>query len=217
MVAVEQGQERGLGSRGPLHTAEAHGLDAVLEILQGHREILGPDGGPLADRRGLGRLVVGESQHRQLLPGVREGSECEYDLRNLAGDHGQGVAEDDQFRVAVDELAGRAQMNDAARLRGLIAQSVHMGHHVVAKLGLVGLRRVEVEVVQVCFEGGDLRVGDVEAQRLFALGEGEPESSPGREAVPVGPEFLHGTGGVPGLQRRLVSIAGFHGSWAPGA
>ena len=54
-------------------------------------------------------------------------------------------------------------MDDAACLRGLIAQSVHMGHHIVAKLGLVGLRRIEVEVVQVCFEGGDLRVGEAVA------------------------------------------------------
>ena len=66
VVAVEQFQETGLRAGRALVAECLDGGDAMLDFGQVHRQVVGPEARPLADRRRLGRLEMGEAQAGQV-------------------------------------------------------------------------------------------------------------------------------------------------------
>ncbi len=66
VVAAEQFQEAGLRAGGALRAAGLQLRNAMLELLQVHAQVVGPQAGPLADRGRLGRLEVREAQAGQV-------------------------------------------------------------------------------------------------------------------------------------------------------
>ena len=74
----------------------------------------------------------------------------------------------------------------------LAAVGLHVGHHVVAQLLLQRLGDVEVDIVAVRAQLGELLIGDVEAEFLLGLGQGYPEAAPGAELLQLAPVLEHG-------------------------
>ena len=94
----------------------------------------------------------------------------------------------DQVGVVGHVATGRAQVDDRPRRRGGVAEGMDVGHHVVPEPALVGARRLEVDVVDLRAQLGDLRLGDLQAELALRLGQRDPEPSPGRDPAPAGPE-----------------------------
>ena len=99
------------------------------------------------------------------------------------------VAHLDKLGVVGHETARRAEVDDAFRLRADLAERADVAHHVVADLRLDALRFLEVDVVEVGAHFVELFVGDRKSERLFALGEREPETPPGG-VLPLGREVV---------------------------
>ena len=103
----------------------------------------------------------------------------------LGSDESHGVAKDQQLRIAVDELTGRAKVDDSPSLRCQIPERMDMRHDIMTKAFLKFRGDREVDVVQIVPDGLELLVGYIQAQFLLRLGERQPESSPYAEAMGV--------------------------------
>ena len=66
MVAVEQREEAGLGTGRAFGAAGLECRESMFDFRQIQDQIVGPQTGPLADRRRLGGLQMGESQAGQI-------------------------------------------------------------------------------------------------------------------------------------------------------
>jgi hypothetical protein len=68
---------------------------------------------------------------------------------------------------------------------------VDVGHHVVAEPLLVAPHRVQVDVVQVGAHLSERGIGNVEAEALLLLGQGEPQAAPDAGPLLGTPQALH--------------------------
>ena len=66
VVAVKEGQKASLRAGRPFGPAEFEAGEPVLDLLQVEYQVVAPKRGPLADRRRLGRLQMGEAEARQV-------------------------------------------------------------------------------------------------------------------------------------------------------
>ena len=201
-VALEEFEEGGLRAGGALDAPESDGVAGAFEPGEREREVVGPVGGAFAQGGGLGGLVVGEGEDGQVAEGDGEVGERVDASGDFHCDQAEGIAQEEQFGVAVDELAGGAEMDDGAGFGGDIAQRVDVGHDVVAELVFVcgGSCDVLVGDFEVFAELVELGGGDGQAQLLLGLGQCEPESAPGFELSPGRPDRLHLGRGVAGCQ-----------------
>lgn len=122
VVAVKQGEERGLRSGRALDATEAEVVLCPPEVAQIPQELLEPERRALADRRQLGRLEVGEAERRQRAVLLGKGSEARDDGRELVEQEREAVAQEDEVGVAAERsatgrVAGRsARATDCSRL-----------------------------------------------------------------------------------------------------
>ncbi len=181
-VVVEECEEGGLGSGGAFQAAKAQAVEASFDFFEGKDKVVGPEGGAFADGGGLGGLEVGEAEGWQIAVFGGEGCESIDDARELLSDETERLADLDEVGVADDVLGGGSEVNDGAGGWGGVTKGMDVGHDVVAELGFVTGGGVEVDVVEVIADVGDLVLGDVEAEFALGLGEGEPEAAP--EGVP---------------------------------
>ena len=101
VVAVEQPQEAGLRAGRPLGTAGPQPFEPMLDFGQVERQVVGPEARPLADRRRLRRLQVGEAQSRRGPLGFGETGQPVDDQDNLIADQCEGLAEQDRSVLSV--------------------------------------------------------------------------------------------------------------------
>src|SRR5205085_12295371 len=97
--------------------------------------------------------------------------------------------------------ARRAQVDERPSGRSLIAEVMDVGHHVVAQSPFVFASLVEVRVIEM---GAQLRqrgVRNVEAQRLLAFHQCQPQPAPQTDAALLAPEHPHRGGSVASRKR----------------
>ncbi len=82
-------------------------------------------------------------------------------------------------------------MDDRFSFRALVSVGMHVGHHVMPQLSLVIGCDFQIEVVSEAAKLPDLLVGDLEAEPLLVLGQGNPERSPGPKPAFVAPHGGH--------------------------
>ena len=116
MVAVEQGQEAGLGAGGALDAAEAQVVAQALEVGQIDHQFLQPQAGALADGGQLGRLEVGEAQGRLIAPLFGEARQAVDHPGQLGLEDVEAVAQHDQVGVVAHVAAGGTQVDDRRSL-----------------------------------------------------------------------------------------------------
>ena len=182
----------------------------MVDFLQVHVELVGPEGGPLAHRGELGGLAVGVGKAGHGLVFVGEFGQQGKHAQQLFAHQLQRLAHDDDVGVVAHIAAGGAQVDDALGVRALQAVGVDVAHHVVAALLLPADGVLIVDVVGVGLQLGDLLVGDGKALPLFGFGQGDPEFSPSTELVVVGEDVLHLPAGVAGLEGGNVSVVFCH-------
>ena len=98
------------------------------------------------------------------------------------------------------------------RRRRLIAEMMHVSHHVVPEAPLVLRRRRQVGVVEVRPHRGERRVGDVEPELALALRQRQPHPPPQPDAVTLAPQPLHRGRGVAGAEGGAVAVVGHRNS-----
>ncbi len=101
-------------------------------------------------------------------------------------------------------------MENGAGVGGDVAVGVNVRHDVMSEPLLVGAGGVEVDILGVVLELGDLFGRDVQTQRAFGLGQRDPETPPGAELAPGGPESEHLGAGVAGGERVFVDVEAVH-------
>ena len=210
IVAVEEGQEAGLGAGGPLHAQEPElgarrSISARSRISSWHQSVARL---PTVTSWAGWKWVYprqGRSFHRTAKIG--EG----VDRRDeLIADQVQGLSDQDQVGVVGDVATGRPQMDDRAGHGRRVAQRMDMGHHVVAEPPLVGFGGGEVDRLDLGAERVDLLVADVQPQRALGLGQRDPEPTPGGELDLGRPEPGHPPAGVAGDQGIVVNFVITH-------
>ena len=77
-------------------------------------------------------------------------------LRSVSSSRSSAVAQAQRVGVVFDVHRGRAQVDDAAADRALLGVGPHLGHQVVVDFGLDLLRALQVHVVLVGAQVGDL-------------------------------------------------------------
>lgn len=176
MVAIEEGEERGLRAGGALDATEAQRSQAMLQVFQAQRQFLGPEGGPLADGSKLGGLKVRVAERGQVFPVLREGGERVDGVGQPLGQELHRVAEDEQVGVTADVLRGGAEVNDALGGRRRLLEGADVGHHVMAQAFFPLGSACEVDVVQGGFHLAE-RVGSdaVHAEVAFVASQRQPE------------------------------------------
>ena len=109
VVAAEKLQKAGLGAGRSLHAAGLERRQAMLDFLQVLHQVVGPQAGPLAHRRGLGRLEVGKAQAgKAAIPCGERGQAI--DGRHQPGTQQlERFAEQDQIGIVGDVAARRAR------------------------------------------------------------------------------------------------------------
>ena len=191
----------------------------MVDLLQVHHQLVGPQGGTLAHGGGLGRLAVGVGHAGHVLVLLGKTGQLGQYADELFADELQTLTHHDDVGVVADIAAGRAQMDDALGFRALHPVSVHMRHHVVAHLLFLFARHIVVDVVHMGFQLLHHFGGDV-GQALLHLcaGQRHPQAAPGAELVVIREDVLHLIGGVTGGKRADIAVMLRHwkSSYAPG-
>ena len=144
LVAREQLEEAGLGSRGALGRAGSQRFETMFDRFEIKNQVVDPQAGSLSDRGGLSRLKVGEGEAGQV---AVLGSEfCHLVDRGRQAFSGElkSFANQQQVRVVGHKATGRAEVDDPAGVRALVPICVHMSHHIVAQFTLVFGRRIQI-------------------------------------------------------------------------
>jgi hypothetical protein len=114
-------------------------------------------------------------------------------------------ADHHQLGVVGHEAAGRAEVDDLRRVGPrLLPEVAHVGHHVVADLGLDRAHPGEVEVVAGRPQRRDLRRRHRQPERVLRLGERDPQVAPQQRPPAVAPIGEHVRGRVALGERALV-------------
>ena len=206
VVALEQLQERRLGSGGALGAQQLQGGDAILHLVQVHEQLVHPQGGPLAHGDQLGSLEVGKAQggHGLILPG--ELGQAVDNPHQLVLHQLQALPHEDHVGVVAHIAAGGTQVDDGHGLGAQLAIGVDMGHHVVAQLllPLGGLGIVDVGEMGLQFI--HLLLGHGQTQLHLRPGQGHPQPPPGGELLVRGEQIQHLVAGIAGGKGALISI-----------
>ncbi|KAH3663372.1 hypothetical protein OGAPHI_005362 [Ogataea philodendri] len=204
VVAVEQRQERGLGSGGSLDTTESQIVSGTLHVSEIPEQLLDPQGGSFSNSSELGRLEMGPSQDRQVFVLQGELGQSVDHVHQLWDQHVVGVSQENEIGIISDIARGGSQMDDSGSSRTGGPENMDVGHHVVSYNGLL------------FFGSLDLLVGDLEVlghllnsfvsdhrktERLLGDSQVVPQLSPGGESVTQREDLGHLLRRVPRRQR----------------
>ncbi len=210
VIAVEEGQEAGLGAGRPLDAEELQAVDPALDLVEVKHEFITPERRALADSDELGRLEVGVAEAREILPAEGEVGQGVDGPDKAVANVLQGLADQDQVGIVGDVTARGPEVDDRAGVGRGVAEGMDVGHHIVAEPFLVGAGGVEVDRLDVLSQLGDLAFSDVQTQLALGLGQGNPEASPGGELALRGPEGQHLPAAIAAGQGALEGVADFH-------
>ena len=179
----------------------------MVDLVEVHHQLVGPQSGTLAHGGGLGGLAVGvgHAGHILVLLG-KLGQFCQH-ADELLAHQLKALTHHDDVGVVADVAAGGAQMDDACCLGALLAVGVDMAHNVVAHQLLPLDGDLIVDVVHMSFQLGHHLGGDI-GQALLHLGpgQGHPQAAPGAELVVVREDVLHLIGGISGGKGADITV-----------
>ena len=174
MIALEEVEERGLGAGGAFDAAKPQRADAMQQLFGIEREILHPECHALSYRRELRRLEVRVREAGKSAVTARGFPHGDEERANAAEQQLHRLAHQDEVRVVGHIGARRAEVNEGARCRRLIAKVMDMCHHIVAQAALVLRRLLEIGVVEMRVQLRERGVRNVEAQLLLAFHQRQP-------------------------------------------
>ena len=179
----------------------------MVDLLQVHHQLIGPQGRALAHGGGLSGLAVGVGHAGHVLVLLGKTGQLGQHADELFADELQTLTHHDDVGVVADVAAGRTQMDDACRLGALLAVGVDMAHDVVADQLLAGNGDIVVDIVHMGFQLLHHFGGDV-GQALLHLcaGQRHPQTAPGAELVVIREDVLHLIGGVTGGKRADIAV-----------
>ena len=215
-IALEQLHEGSLGAGGTLDAAQLQSSQTVVDLLQVHHQLVGPQGGTLAHGGGLGRLAVGVGHAGHVLVFLgKAGQLCQH-ADELFAHQLQALPHDDDVGVVAHIAAGGTQMDDAGCLGALLAVGINVAHHVVAHQLFALNGHFVIDVVHMGFQLGHHVGGDV-GQALVHLGpcQCHPQATPGAELVVIGEDVLHLVRGIPGGKRADITVMLRHWLFPP--
>ena len=206
VVALEQLQERRLGSGGALGAQQLQGGDAILHLVQVHEQLVHPQGGPLAHGDQLGSLEVGKAQggHGLILPG--ELGQAVDNPHQLVPHQLQALPHEDHVGVVAHIAAGGTQVDDGHGLGAQLAIGVDVGHHVVAQLLLPLGGLGVVDVGEMGLQLIHLLLGHGQTQLHLCPGKSHPQPPPGGKFLVRGEQIQHLVAGIAGGKGALISI-----------
>ena len=97
----------------------------------------------------------------------------------------------DQPVVVAHEGARRAEVDVLAGLGRHLAEVMHVRHDVVPEIALDDGDPVEVDLLARRVHGHDGTIGDVDAERPFLLGKGDPQVAPDERLHARGKDRRH--------------------------
>lgn len=147
MIALEEGQERCLGSSRSLDPTESNVLTSTSEIAKIPKQLLDPKSGTFADSCQLGRLKVGEAQGREVFVLLCKGAEALDDTSELGQEDIETIAKDDKISVVGHIARGGTQVNDTRSAGAGNAKGVDVCHNIVATLLLLGSSQSVVDII----------------------------------------------------------------------
>jgi hypothetical protein len=100
VIAVEESQERSLGTGRTLDASEAEVRPRSLQVSQVPQQLLDPEGSSLADSRQLSWLEVGEAEGGQVTVLLGEGGQAGDDDGELGQKDVETLSEEDEVGVA---------------------------------------------------------------------------------------------------------------------
>ena len=179
----------------------------MVDLVEVHHQLVGPQGGALAHGGGLGGLAVGVGHAGHVLVLFGKVGQLGQHANELFADELQALPHHDDVGVVAHIAAGSTQMDDAGGLGALLAVGIDVAHHVVADQLLPGNGDVIVDIVHMGFQLGHHLGGDI-GQALLHLGPGQrhPQAAPGAELVVIREDVLHLIGGVAGGKRADITV-----------
>ena len=207
VVAVKELEEARLRAGRALRAEQLRLADLVLDVLEVHQELLDPERRALADGRRLCGLEVRESQRRQILVFLRELRKHADDVDKLFADDLHRLGHDDDIGIIAHVAARRAEVDDASRLRALLAVGVDMAHHVVADYALARFGDLIVDVVGMRLELVDLLLRDRQAELHLAFRQRDPQAAPRFELHIRREKVFHLLVGIAGGKWGFVGVS----------
>ena len=207
VIAVEQLEEARLRAGRALRAEQLRLADLILDVLEIHQEFLNPERRALADGRRLGGLEVRESERRQVLVLRRELRKHADDVDELLPDDFHRLGHDDDIGIVAHVAARRAEVDDAGRLRALLAVGIDVAHHVVAHEALTRFGDLIIDVVGMRLELVNLLLRDRQAQLHLALRQRDPQAAPCPELHIGREKIFHLLIGIAGGQWGFIGVS----------
>ena len=206
-IALEQLHKRSLRAGGTLDTAQLQNSKTVVDLLQVHHQLVGPQGGALAHGGGLSGLAVSVGHAGHVLVFLGEAAQLCQHTDQLFAHQFQTLTHHDDVGVVAHIAAGGTQMDDAGSLGALLAVGVHMAHHVVAHQLFALDGHFIVDIVHMGFQLSHHIGGDVgQALLHFGPGQRHPQAAPCAELVIVREDILHLVRGIAGGKGADITI-----------
>ena len=205
-VSVEEVHEAGLGAGGAPAAQEAHIFDDEVQLLYVAEQVLHPQSGTLAHGDQLSGLIVGVAQGGHILVGVGKLPQIGQHLQKLCPQVFQAVPIDHNVGVVGDVAGGSTQVDDAGGRGSHLAVGIDMGHDIMAHQLLPLGGHGVVDVGNVGLQLPDLLLGDVQAQLVLGLGQGNPQLPPGLVAHILGEKVEHILRSVAAGQGGFVAV-----------
>jgi hypothetical protein len=215
VISPEQLEEAVLGARSSLGSPDAVAGQQVLQILPIDHQLLQPEQGTLSERGRLSRLKVGVAQTAQALVLFGETGQFPDHPQQPAAQDRQSLVVLNQLGVVRNEAAGCTQVNDAFGLGALLPVGVNAGHHIVTELPLQAGHGLEVDIIPLGPQLGQLLAIDAQTKLGLAFRQCDPQPPPGTEFVRVGEDRTHFAAGVPLYQRIRIAPLVFLHAHAP--
>ncbi len=178
----------------------------MFQFCQIQHQVVGPHGGAFTDGGGLSGLEVGQAQARQIAVTGGKGGQPINDRHQPDTNDIDRFAQQNQIGVVRDETTGGSPVDDRPRRGADIAVSVHVGHYVVAETAFILPRGIEVDVLRLALQLGNLLVGNRQAQFLLGLSQRDPQESPGAKFALIAPQTAHLVRSVPADQGVLIQF-----------
>ena len=208
MVTVKQFDEGSLGSDGSLGTTRFNLAFQLFNVGQVKQEVLYVQGVALANRCGLGRLVMGVSKGGNGFMGGAESSEVSDDPEQRFLDQAQSFLLDQEVGITDDKLGGGAEMDDGFGKGALLAVGIDMRHDIVAYFPFLGSGYLVVDRIDMALQfGNHFGSHGRQSQFMLCLSQGNPALAPVGEFELLGKKLLHFAASVPRDQRFLINGA----------
>jgi len=208
VVSLKEFDKGGLGADRTLGAPRLDLRFQVLKVVEIHEKILNIQGVTLANRGGLGRLIMGVAQGCQALVLATESGQVGNDIHQALLNELQTLFLEKQIGVAADKLRSCAEMDNRLGSGALETIGIDMSHDIVADLLFLGRGHLEIDIRGMGPQFIEHSAGNDIGKTHFmlGLGQGDPAAAPGFKLGAFGKKLLHLAAGVAADQGLLIDI-----------